>query len=105
MGEENKEMNYAAVKEQVLELLNQIAILTKDVPEPQTYEDYNYREGYVTTSYLADYGDDVSDSIDQSKVNDDAVYLYCVNNYVKRVIDGDAESASHNELQYYTSNC
>lgn len=94
-------------KAQVLDLLNQIAILTKDLPEPQTFENYNYVQTYVTKETLRDYSaEELEDKgIDPTNVDDDSTYLYCIGNYVRRVLDGKVSSASYNEEQYYNSNC
>lgn len=102
-------MNAVETKKQVMDLLNQILILTKDVPKPQEFEDSDHFTHFVTTDLISDY--DLSDEdfedqdIDRSKVNDDEVYLYAVSKYVKRVVDGNVSSATYNEKQYYNSTC
>lgn len=105
-------MTNSEKKKQVVELLNQIVILTQEVKEPQSIEDYNYNSKYVTSNVLSDLQDGDTESYvsdDNGKpikeVDDDAVYLYCVNSYAKRVLAGDANDAAHNEDKYYTSTC
>jgi hypothetical protein len=107
MGDKNTEL-----KNQVMELLNQIVILTKGVKEPQQRENYNYQYEYITSDVLedlkADSGDEEVLDVEGNpvtNVDDDQIYLYCVGKYAKRVIDGDASDAVHNENQYYNSNC
>lgn len=95
------------IKAQVMDLLNQIVILTKDFPEAQTFEDGDYQTVMVTEDIINDYDDeDLKDmGIDKSKFNADALYLRCVGDYAKRVVDGKTSRATHNEEQYYNSNC
>lgn len=110
-------MTNQEIKVQVMDLLNQIVVLTKDVKnDAPTYENYNYQEVSLTSSDLNDYTDEDLEDKGVSKEDiakyranpqelDDKVYLCSVRSYVKRVVDGDASSAALNETQYYTSTC
>lgn len=103
--------NLNETKAQVLDLLNQIAILTKDVPEGPTYENYNYQTVPVTSDVLNDYSDEELEDmgIDKTKFPspeelDNSVMLRSIGDYVQRVLKSPM-SAVHNETQYYNSNC
>lgn len=99
------------IKAEVLELLNKIVLLTKDVKEGPTFEDYNYNRRAVTTSQL-DYHSDAEELLKDLNLTeadlpalDTQAYLHSVGAYAKRVVNGSSESALQNELQYYNSNC
>src|SRR4051812_23524144 len=101
--------NLKEVKANVMDLLNEIIILTKGLDEPQYAENYNYQLEAVTSSKYKELKEELADSEETDaeelldvegeklkKPNDDEVYLYLVGEYAKRVVDGDAESASYN---------
>lgn len=110
--------NLAEVKKNVQDLLNQIVILTSDLGlKPlQVVEVYDYKKQFLTQTRLAEKvhdrmsGGEESDLLNYSggklePVNDTEVYLYCVRDYAKRVLNGDVEAAAYNEDKYYDSTC
>lgn len=103
-------MNLNETKAQVMDLLNQIVLLTKEVKDVPTFEDYDYTTRPVTTSQL-DYGDQdeilnqVGVTKEQLPELDTQAYLRAVGDYAKRVVDGKESSATYNEVKYYTSAC
>lgn len=105
--------NLNKIKTDVMDLLNQIIVLTKGLPDVPTQEDdYTGAEIMLTSDYV-DFED--ADDLEANGVDtkifpdgetlDAAVYLTGVSAYCERVVDGDADSVAHNEKQYYTSNC
>lgn len=104
--------NYQDVKDKVMDLLNQIVVLTKSVPTPPNNASSDYGDTYLTSEYV-DFED--QDDLEDRKVDlnvfpdakslDNAVYVTCVSQYAKRVVDGDEETANRNEEKYYSSAC
>lgn len=101
-------LDFSDKKAEVLELLNKIAVLTKEVAEPEhTRENYDYGfTTYLTTDNVNDYVYD-EEKVEKlkSELNDDQVFLYCVGQYINRVLSGDPDMAARNEQKYYTSTC
>jgi hypothetical protein len=109
-------MDKKELKAEVMDLLNQIVILTKGIKAPESgVEDYDCRE--VSVLDLMDHPEDYleedpealakwkglsKNEKDELKMN---VYLSSVHAMAKRVVDGKASSAEYNEKQYYNSNC
>lgn len=107
------------LKVQINDLLNQIVILTKDLPKPQTLENYNYQMVILTEDRFLDELSDneITEEDTNSKAwpidgngeplkkpNDLETALYCISRYAQRVLQCES-NAVRNENQYYTSNC
>lgn len=113
-------MTNKKTKAEVMDLLNQIVVLTKGIKAVDTgEEDYDTGRNISISDVLSNF-----EYLDEEDKDDDSMYqkygklseeekqelldqdyLANVSAICKRVADGDAEAASYNEQQYYNSNC
>lgn len=125
MSKKSKSQDVSAKKAEVIELLNKLATLTKEIEKPREVEDYDGRTQYLTTEYFESYladdypDDDTAEDVefptdsegedikkaDITEATDEQVFLYCVGQYAERCLNGDTSSASYNEQKYYDSTC
>lgn len=95
-----------ALKADVMDLLNQIAIKLKDIGDPLMQED-DYTYHVITDGTTEGYDDETGKWVEKEVDGFDknTQYLACVKAMVERAVKGDLSEVAYNENQYYTSNC